>query len=120
MRVPRGPVRRVHRLAWETIVGPIPADMTLDHLCRNKSCWNPAHLEIVTAVENWRRGPNNIALQRKRRTHCPSGHPYDDVNTYINPRGERRCRECNRDQCRRRHNMRRSATAAESPRRLEG
>lgn len=46
----------VHRLAYEVFVGPIPYGMTIDHLCSNKLCINPGHLEVVTRGENTRRG----------------------------------------------------------------
>jgi len=59
----------VHRLSYETHVGPIPAGLTIDHLCRERACWNPAHLEAVTNAENIRRA----ALHK---THCPRGHDY--------------------------------------------
>ena len=47
---------RAHRWAWETLVGPIPRGLHLDHLCRNPPCVNPDHLEPVTQPENIRRG----------------------------------------------------------------
>jgi len=50
-----GHVVRAHRHVYGLMVGPIPAGMTLDHLCGNKPCVNPAHLEPVTARENWLR-----------------------------------------------------------------
>jgi hypothetical protein len=59
---------RVHRRAYELLVGPIPDGLHLDHLCRNRLCLNPSHLEVVTPGENNRR---NAVL----RTHCPEGHP---------------------------------------------
>ena len=67
-----------HRVAYEILVGPIPAGLTLDHLCRNRRCVNPAHLEPVTMRENILRG-TSFSAQAARRTHCPFGHPYDGV-----------------------------------------
>jgi len=87
--------RRAHRVAYETFVGPIPDGLHLDHLCRNRSCVNPAHLEPVTARENLRRG-NGWAGRNARVTACPQGHDYDDVNTRRGRGGARSCRECDR------------------------
>lgn len=80
---------RAHRVAYELCVGPIPEGLTLDHLCFNKVCVNPAHLEPVTSVENRRRWAESV-------TACPAGHPYDEENTYVDKRGRRACRECGR------------------------
>ena len=84
----------VHRLTYELLVGPIPFGLHLDHLCRNPSCVNPAHLEPVTAQENLRRGQGWAGINA-RKTHCPQGHEYTASNTY-QWRGQRRCRECQR------------------------
>jgi hypothetical protein len=79
-----------HRWAYEHFVGPIPAGLVIDHLCRNRSCVNPAHLEAVTGLENTRRGARAIA------THCKHGHPFDDENTIRRANGGRDCRMCQR------------------------
>jgi len=84
---------KAHRYAYEHLVGPIQKDMTVDHLCRNKLCVNPAHMEIVTASENAKRG-------NPLRATCKYGHAYDAENTYhyeTGPRkGRRKCRTCER------------------------
>jgi len=87
-----------HRWAYERWVGPIPAGLQLDHLCRNRLCVNPEHLEPVTCQENVLRG-NGTAARLARVTHCPKGHEYTDENTYLYQRGRlgqyhRACRTC--------------------------
>jgi len=94
-----GSAHRAHRFAYRQLVGPIPSWLQIDHLCRNRACVNPAHMELVTCRENLSRGVG-IGLGAVRfqtsKTHCPQGHPYDEQNTYIYPTGARGCRACNR------------------------
>ena len=83
-----------HRFSYELHVGPIPTGLTLDHLCRNTLCVNPAHLEPVTMRENILRGYSPSA-NGARATHCPHGHPYNERNTGITKtNGARFCRTC--------------------------
>ena len=91
----------VFRWLYEQKYGPLPPGFEPDHLCRNRACVNPDHMEAVTHRDNLLRGETLIAEQVKR-THCPRGHPYDEVNTFIRD-GSRRCRECSREQGRERY-----------------
>ena len=82
-----------HRFAFTLLVGPIPAGLELDHLCRNHACVNPEHLEPVTQAVNLLRGVGFCAANA-RRTECPQGHPLSGANLYVRPDGRRKCREC--------------------------
>ena len=83
---------RAHRKAYELMVGAIPVGLTLDHLCRTRSCVNPSHLEAVSIGENALRG-NGPAAVNKRKTHCVNKHEFTANNThYYN--GKRSCRRC--------------------------
>lgn len=81
----------VHRLAHEWFIGPIPEGLTIDHLCGNKACFNPKHLEAVTGKENILRS-NSLGAINARKTHCPKGHPYDVL---LGAKQRRGCRQCN-------------------------
>lgn len=97
-----------HRWAYESAHGPIPLGMQVDHLChdphscpggygcQHRRCVNPDHMALVTAQENLARRSSVVV------THCPSGHPYDEGNTYRTPAGTRQCVECNRIRARER------------------
>jgi hypothetical protein len=88
--------RFAHRVSWELLVGPIPEGLTIDHLCRNKGCVRPDHLEPVPATLNTSRSHEF----RARRTHCDKGHEFTPENTgWITPRDSypyRYCRQCSR------------------------
>lgn len=96
-RVPSGgrDALYAHRFAYELLVGPIPEGLQIDHLCRNRACCNPIHLEPVTPAENVRRGA--AGRLRVPTTHCPHGHPMTESNVYLSKHGgytSRICRVC--------------------------
>ena len=84
-----------HRIVWEAVNGPIPEGLSLDHLCRNPSCISPHHLEPVTHKENCLRGVGVGAINSKK-THCKTGHAFDELNTGYLKDGRRYCKECQR------------------------
>jgi hypothetical protein len=89
-------MRLMHRAIYESMRGPIPTGLTLDHLCRIPSCVNPDHLEPVSHRENILRGIGPAA-QNAKKTVCLHGHPLDGLrydHTRRNPR--RFCRTCGR------------------------
>jgi hypothetical protein len=97
-RQSKGSRRRftAHRLLYEALVGPIPDGLTLDHLCRNRICVRPEHLEPVTAAVNNLRGYSPTAINAAK-THCIRGHEFNPANTGIgNKPGHRYCKACKR------------------------
>lgn len=81
---------RAHRAAYEMLRGPIQEGMVIDHLCRNRRCINPAHMEIVTRGENVLRGIGPAA-ENTRKAQCPNGHPYTTRKN-----GTRHCKVCDK------------------------
>lgn len=87
----------LHRWTYTQFIGPMPAHLQIDHLCRNRACCNPAHLEAVTGKVNQERGMKRLA------THCKRGHKLSGNNLYIKNADSRRrwpsreCRACHRE-----------------------
>ena len=86
-----------HRLMYLIFIGEIADGLELDHLCRNRLCGNPRHLEAVTHRENYMRSPISTSVIRGSRTHCKRGHLYDEANTYYATDGSRVCRACQQE-----------------------
>lgn len=93
---PHGTPVTAHRFAFEAFRFKIPPKMTIDHVCRNRRCVNPFHLQVVTLRENILRGISPAAKHAKA-THCSNGHAFDKANTYVTPAGARQCRTCRRN-----------------------
>ena len=104
-----------HRAAYQILVGPIPDGLTIDHLCRNRRCVNPTHLEPVTTKENLRRGLSPTAINA-RKTHCIHGHEFTKDNTYHRKGIGRRCRTCARALNRVRNDENRASIKTAGPR----
>ena len=81
-------VARTHRVMWEQLVGVIPDDKVIDHLCRVRTCCNPDHLGLVPPGENTRRGAKG------RHGFCKRGHSMTPANTYTRTSGKTECRSC--------------------------
>lgn len=96
-------IRRAHRIAYEVCIGPVPVGFDLDHLCRNRACVNPAHLEPVTRRENTSRGVpfGGFGQHNRRKTACRNGHQYTADSVINRGDGRRTCKACHRDNQRR-------------------
>lgn len=106
-----GRVRDAHVQSYVMAHGEVPPGLELDHLCRNKPCVNPDHLEAVTRRENLLRA-NGWSGVNARKTHCKNGHPFDESTTKLKPLG-RECRTCDADRQRAKRQSGKNAGACE-------
>lgn len=89
-----GDNKKAHRVSYEIHRGVIPPGLVIDHLCRNRGCVNPLHLEAVSNKENLYRGLG-FASKNRKKTSCKNGHPFTQENTYLNvKRNSRVCKIC--------------------------
>lgn len=86
--------KRAHRFSFMYFRKPLLEGLTIDHLCRNKSCVNPYHLEQVTNKENLRRAKNQVSTINSKKTHCKRGHELTGYNLIIKCGYKRTCRKC--------------------------
>lgn len=102
-----------HRVSYERFVGPIPEGLELDHLCRNRGCVNPEHLEPVDHRTNVLRGTSLVAVGALRST-CARGHELTPENTYASTPRRRQCKACARERAMRTHERIRSKKRGEA------
>ena len=102
---------KAHRWAYTQYQSPIPESLTIDHLCRNRACVNPKHMELVSNKTNVLRGIGWTAINA-RKTHCNNGHEFNEANTYIakKPQRYRICRACLNKRARLKRTNQRTAT----------
>ena len=85
---------RIQRVVYEAVIEDIPEGLVTDHLCRNRKCVNPFHIEPVTSKVNILRG-ESFCAKNKRKTHCKQGHPFSGSNLLFNKKKNGRdCRKC--------------------------
>lgn len=85
-----------HRYSYEIANGGLPTGLVIDHLCRNRGCVRPSHLEAVTQRQNLLRS-DTFQARNLAKTECLRGHSFDEANTYVRANGQRRCRACERE-----------------------
>ncbi|PXH62351.1 HNH endonuclease signature motif containing protein [Klebsiella variicola] len=84
-----------HRISFQLYKGEIPAGKEIDHICNNRSCVNPAHLQAISHKENIHKSSTLMGVNA-RKSHCKRGHPLNGENLHITPLGARQCKECMR------------------------
>lgn len=114
----KGKSFKAHRLSYLLHKGELTSGLEIDHLCRNRKCINPQHLEEVTKKENQRRGLS-VSGKNFRKKECANGHLFSEMNTYIRPDGGRSCKICRRRAYNKMYSKRRLEILTRQRKRLE-
>jgi len=99
----RGKQWLAHRIAYDLWKGPIDPDLQVNHLCENKLCVNPKHLEQIDNWGNALYSMKSVCAINSVKQKCPAGHDYTDENTYVSPKGYRECRKCKKERAAKYH-----------------
>lgn len=102
-----------HRWIYQQVFGKIPNGYEIDHLCKTPGCVRPSHLEAVTPSENCKRSSSwhHFVRSASKIRECPKGHPYNDVNTYLDKQNCRHCKTCDRERSKQYQAKKRQAIA---------
>lgn len=103
-----------HRLSWLMAHGAWPTAQ-INHLCRNRACVRPSHLEDVSCRENLLDSPITKATANAAKTHCPHGHEYTPENTRTTKGGLRQCIACGRERSREAYRRKNGVTKVRGP-----
>jgi len=106
----RGVTYRAHRAAYELLVGPVPIGLEMHHLCHNRACVNPSHLQPIERHDHWLLG-TSVSLFNATKETCVNGHPFTEENTHIYEKAGRKvrhCRACGRERVRKQAASRRN------------
>jgi hypothetical protein len=91
----KGKTHLSHRFSYKYFKGEIPLNLCIDHICENRKCVNPEHLQAITLKQNILKG-KSVCAQKAKQIYCHKNHPLSGENLYITPDNRRQCKTCNK------------------------